>query len=146
MPLLPTRRWWGLRWPKHNAGVVLSQKSGNRTFNTPTKIHLQPASFPFPSSRVQPYARIGPSPGTIAEIKMSAAMLSACSMIRADFWTVYWHTVTEPRGVYTCEMYQSILQIVKSICCRTKSSSQTILQARAMPRVYQVNHTAWDRK
>ena len=43
MPPLPTPRWWALRWP--TASVMLSQ-TGNRTINTPTKIHLQPASFP----------------------------------------------------------------------------------------------------
>jgi len=113
---LPTPRWWGLRWPKRNASM-LSQNSRNRTFNAHTKIHLQPASFPFPSSRVQPYARIGPIPDAITEIKNNAAMLKVSPMIRAEFWTRHWHTVTEPRGVYTCEMYQWILQIAKMIYC-----------------------------
>ena len=114
---LPTPRWWGLQWPKRNASVVLSQNS-RRLYNKHTKIHLQPASFPFPSSKVQPYARIGPVPATITAIKNNAAMLKACSMIRAESWTGYWHTViTESRGVYTCEMYQLILQISKRICC-----------------------------
>jgi len=57
----------------------------NRTFKTPTKIHLQPGSFPLPSRRVQPYARIGPIPTAIEEIKVNAAILKARSMIQGEF-------------------------------------------------------------
>ena len=87
----------------------------NRSFNTPTKIHFQPASFPFPSRRVQPYARIGPIPAAIKAIKYRAAMLNARSMMRAGCRTVHWHTAIEPRGVYTCEMYRLILKIAERI-------------------------------
>src|SRR6266545_1343851 len=60
---------------QHDASAVLSQTSRNTIFNTPTKIHLQPASFPLSSRRAQPYARIGPIAAAIKVIKVNAAML-----------------------------------------------------------------------
>ena len=101
---------------KHNAQ---NQNFGHRTLYKLTKIHLQPASFPLPPRRVQPYARIGPIAAAIKAIKYNEAMLEECSVIRENFWTVHWHTATEPRDVYTCEVYQLILQILigKRFCC-----------------------------
>jgi len=91
----------------------LGQNSGNRAFNTPTKIHLQPASSPLPLRRVQPYARKGPVAAAIDEVKVNTAMLMGCWMIRAEFRTVHWRTASESRGVYTCEMCQLSPQIAK---------------------------------